>query len=123
MSKPLDAGRRLKYRLELGRQFGRKCAQNISRLEDKSVGRPDIASLYKVVRTTTATDVMEMTDETLGRIVATIPEGWGRRSLALLKLCYPLEKPTASITGREFQEELAGCAIFGAVMDFLRDQE
>ena len=85
---------RAKYRLELGRQFaGRHGLTVYRRTEEKGCDISGAEDLYQMLSQDIDGDVAEMTDETLGRIVATIPEVWGRRTIALLKKDHPLEKP------------------------------
>ncbi|MDP3965602.1 MAG: hypothetical protein Q8Q13_02265 [bacterium] len=119
MSKQTPEERRMEYRREIGGQYGRKHSQKIFQMEDELAGRPDGGRIYQEVGNALMLDIAAMTDETLGRVVATIPEWWGRRTIALLKLDYQLEKPAEKVVGREFMMCLAKCAIFGAIMDYL----
>ena len=115
-----EAGRK-KYRLELGRQFSGKYGLKIFRLTEKNQYRlSGVDGLYDAVRKDIFKDVGKMTDETLGRIIGTIPEVWGRRAIALLKKTYPLEKPTIGFDGPEILQDFAACAIVGAMWDYLQ---
>ena len=120
MSKQKTPQSRQEYRLEIGRQHtGRHGLTIYRRTEKKGSDISSAEDLYQMLSKDIDMDVANMTDETLGRIVATIPEVWGRRTIALLKKDHPLEKPSIGFDGPEILRDFAKCAIVGAMWDYL----